>query len=259
VTEPSSGQTPESDKEETFISHLIELRDRLIKCIYALAACFLPLAFFAKELYDVLAQPLMSVLPAGTKMIATGVIAPFMVPIKIAMLGSVCIALPFILYQGWRFVAPALYNHEKKLVLPLIVSSTLLFFSGIAFCYFFVFNLVFKSIMQFAPTSITVAPDIEAYFNFVLGMFLAFGITFEVPVIVAVLVRMGIVTVAQLKEWRGYYIVGSCVIAAVVTPPDAISMLALWVPLCILYEIGLWFSAWFIKPRVTVSEEAPSA
>jgi sec-independent protein translocase protein TatC len=242
-------QSPAGDKEETFISHLIELRDRVVRCLVVLLICFLPLAFYAGALYDLLAAPLMSVLPEGTKMIATGVIAPFMVPIKIAMVTSVCIALPYVLFQVWQFVAPALYKHEKNLVLPLIVSSTALFYTGVAFCYFFVFKLVFKSILNFAPKSISVAPDVSSYFDFVLGMFLAFGFTFEVPVVVAVLVRMGMVTVEQLKEWRGYFAVAAAVVAAIVTPPDAVSMLALLVPLVVLYEIGLWFSAWFVKPK----------
>lgn len=230
--------------EETFISHLIELRDRLIKALLVFLLFFLPLVvppwYFAGELYDFLAQPMMSVLPQGTKMIATGVAAPFFIPMKVAALAAFVAALPFILYQGWAFVAPGLYSHEKRFVLPLIVSSTLLFIAGMAFCHFFVFKTVFSLITELAPKSISVAPDIEQYFNFVIGMFLAFGLTFETPVVVVVLVRTGLVTIETLIEIRRYVIVGAFVVAAVVTPPDVVSQLALAIPLCILYEVGIF-------------------
>ena len=175
-------------------------------------------------------------------MIATGVVAPFFIPMKVAGMVAFLVALPYLLYQGWAFVAPGLYAHEKRFVLPLIVSSTLLFFIGMAFCYFFVFNGVFAFIAKFAPASITVAPDIENYFNFVLGMFLSFGLAFETPVVVVVLVRTGIVTVETLQEIRRYVIVGAFVVAAVVTPPDVASQLALAIPLCLLYEVGIFFA-----------------
>jgi sec-independent protein translocase protein TatC len=157
------------------------------------------------------------------------------------------VALPIVLYQVWAFVAPGLYNHEKKMVLPLVVSSTLLFLVGVAFCYFFVFGKVFAFIQSFAPKSITAAPDIEAYLSFVLTMFIAFGAAFEVPVAVVVLARIGLVTIAQLKEWRGYFIVVAFIIAAVVTPPDVVSQLALAIPMCILYEVGIWSAQIFIR------------
>jgi len=244
--------------QETFLSHLIELRDRLVRSLVALAVVFIPTFFFAAELYDVLAMPMMRTLPQGSKMIATGVITPFFIPMKIALMVAFLIALPYILYQAWAFVAPGLYAHEKKLVVPLIVSSTLLFFIGMAFCYFVVFQTVFSFIAQFAPKSITVAPDIEAYFNFVLGMFIAFGVTFEVPVVVVVLVMTGVISVEKLREIRSFVIVGAFIVAAIFTPPDVVSQLMLAVPLCLLYEVGI-FVAQFVgrrKPAVDAGAES---
>ncbi len=225
--------------QETFLSHLFELRDRLVRSLVAVAIIFIPTFFFAAELYDLLAMPMMRTLPQGSKMIATGVITPFFIPMKIALMVSFLIALPYLLYQAWAFVAPGLYAHEKKLVLPLVVSSTLLFFVGMAFCYFVVFQTVFSFIAQFAPKSITVAPDIEAYFNFVLGMFIAFGMAFETPVVVVVLVLTGMISVEKLREIRSFVIVGAFVVAAIVTPPDVVSQLLLAIPLCLLYEVGI--------------------
>lgn len=239
------------DAQETFLSHLIELRDRLVRALIAVGIAFLPAFFYASELYDLLAMPMMKTLPEGARMIATGVVTPFFIPMKIAMMVAFLAALPVVLYQAWAFVAPGLYAHEKRLVLPLVVSSTLLFFIGMAFCYFFVFGTVFSFIAQFAPKSISVAPDIEAYFGFVLGMFMAFGLAFEVPVVVVVLVLSGIVSVEKLREIRSFVIVGSFVVAAVVTPPDVISQLLLAIPLCLLYELGL-FAARFVEKRKPV-------
>ena len=229
-------------QQETFISHLVELRDRLIRAIAAVLVLFLALFYWSSDIYDFVALPLIKVLPLGTKMIATGVITPFLVPVKITMLVGFLIALPYVLYQAWAFVAPGLYEHEKKLVLPLVSMSTILFYAGIAFCYYFVFGAVFRFVAGWAPQSISVAPDIEQYLSFVLTMFLAFGVAFEVPVVLIVLVRAGIVTVQQLKEWRQYFIVGAFVVAAVVTPPDVLSQLLLAIPLCILYEFGIIMS-----------------
>jgi sec-independent protein translocase protein TatC len=237
-----------SEVQETFLSHLVELRQRLVWSLIAFAIACVPALYFSSELYDLLAAPLMSSLPEGARMIATGVISPFLIPMKIAFLAAFVAVLPVILYQVWAFVAPGLYSHEKRLALPLVVSSTLLFIAGMLFCYFIVFGQVFKFIAQFAPKSISVAPDIEAYFNFVLGMFFAFGLAFEVPVVVVVLVLMGLVTTEQLREWRGYVIVAVFVIAAVVTPPDVVSQIALAVPMCILYEVGIFFGQ-FIERR----------
>jgi sec-independent protein translocase protein TatC len=236
--------------QESFISHLVELRQRLVRAVGAVLAIFVVLFIYPGSgyIYDLLALPLMNALPEGAKMIATGVITPFMVPVKVTVLVGFMVALPYVLYQAWAFVAPGLYEHEKRLALPLIVASTVLFFLGVAFCYFFVFGKVFAFIHDFAPKSITPAPDIEAYFSFVLTMFLAFGITFEIPIVVIVLVRMGIVTVEKLREARPYVVVGAFVIAAVVTPPDVLSQFMLAVPMCLLYEAGL-FLARFINVR----------
>ena len=239
--------------KDSFISHLVELRNRLVYSLIAFGIVLLPLVtppwFLAGRLYDFLALPMMEALPQGSKMIATGVISPFFIPLKIAMLAAFLVALPFILYQLWMFVAPGLYKHEKRFVLPLIVSSTILFFVGMAFCYFFVFRMVFTFIAQMAPASITVSPDIENYFNFILGMFFAFGLAFETPVVVVVLVATGLVSLDTLREVRRYVIVGAFVVAAVVTPPDVASQLALAIPLCVLYEIGILCARFFVTPK----------
>ncbi len=235
--------------EQPFVSHLIELRDRLIRVVIAIGVCFGLLALWPGPagLYDLLAQPLVAHLPTGTKLIATNVISPFMVPLKITLMAAFLVALPFVLYQAWAFVAPGLYAHEKKLVLPLVVSSTLLFLVGVAFCYFFVFGKVFTFIQSFAPKSITPAPDIEAYLSFVLTMFIAFGATFEVPVVVVVLARMGLVSIEKLRSFRAYFIVLAFIVAAVITPPDIVSQLSLALPMCLLYEAGIIAAKAFIK------------
>ena len=240
-----------SQSQDTFISHLVELRTRLLRAVVAMLAVFIVLFIYPgpSAIYDVLAQPMLASLPEGTRMIATGVITPFMVPIKVTMLAAFVIALPVVLYQAWAFVAPGLYKHEQRLALPLIASSTALFLLGMAFCYFFVFRTVFHFIAGFAPESITPAPDIEAYVSFVITMFIAFGVTFEVPVVVVLLVKTGIVTVQKLREARGYVIVGAFVIAAVVTPPDVISQFMLAAPLCLLYEVGLLIGKMIEKKR----------
>ena len=240
--------------EDTFISHLVELRDRLLRALIAIGVVFACLFPWSSELYDLLAHPMMSALPAGSKMIATGVITPFLIPVKVAMMVAFIAVLPYVLYQAWAFVAPGLYTHEKKLVLPLVVASTVLFLLGIAFCYVFVFGVVFDFVNKIAPASITVAPDIEQYLNFVLTMFLAFGVTFEVPIVVILLARFGVVTLEQLRNIRPYFIVGSFVIAAIVTPPDVLSQLLLAVPMCILYELGL-FLARFMPKRTDADND----
>lgn len=248
----AAGQDPAEAPEanESFMSHLIELRTRLLHAVGTVVGVFVILFIYpgASVIYDILAAPMLASLPQGTRMIATGVITPFMVPMKVTMMAAFVVSLPVVLYQVWAFVAPGLYRHEQRLALPLIVSSSLLFIAGMAFCYFVVFKSVFSFIASFAPQSITPAPDIEAYLSFVMTMFLAFGVTFEVPVAVVLLVRMGIVTVAKLKEARGYVVVGAFVVAAVVTPPDVVSQFLLAVPLCVLYEIGI-LVARGVKPR----------
>lgn len=235
--------------EQPFVQHLMELRDRLVKALLAIGVVALVLAVYPgpAALYDILAAPLVAHLPKGATLIATSVISPFMVPLKIMLMAAFLIALPVVLWQLWAFIAPGLYSHEKKLVLPLVISSTVLFFMGVAFCYFFVFGQVFKFIQSFAPKSITAAPDIEAYFSFVITMFVAFGLAFEVPIVVIVLARMGIVSIQKLKDFRGYFIVLAFIVAAVITPPDVVSQLALAIPMCLLYEVGIWAARVFIR------------
>ncbi len=243
--------TDKAPAEETFISHLIELRNRLVKAIIGVGlVCGALFAYPGPSaIYDFLARPMIAALPVGSKMIATGVISPFLVPMKVTLVLALILALPWVFYQIWAFIAPGLYTHEKRLVLPLVFSSSLLFMAGVAFCYFFVFGRVFQFIGEFAPKSIAVTPDIENYLDFVMSMCLAFGATFEVPVVVVILVRMGVVTVEKLKEIRPYAIVGAFAISAIVTPPDAISMLSLAIPMCLLYELGLLIAPIF--ERVT--------
>ena len=243
--------------EQPFVQHLKELRDRLVKSFIAVAVMCAILSIFPgpAQLYDLLAAPLVAQLPEGTRLIATSVISPFLVPLKIMLMAGFLLALPVVLYQAWAFVAPGLYAHEKRLVMPLVVSSTILFFIGVAFCYFFVFGQVFKFIQSFAPKSITAAPDIEAYLSFVLTMFIAFGLAFEVPIVVIVLARMGLVTIEKLKAFRSYFIVLAFIISAIVTPPDVVSQLALAIPMVILYEIGIWAAQIFMKHTKAPEDE----
>ncbi|HSW06651.1 twin-arginine translocase subunit TatC [Aquabacterium sp.] len=247
--------------EQPFVSHLVELRDRLVWALIAIAVSFGALCLWPGPgaLYDYLAMPLVAQLPEGSKLIATNPISPFLVPLKVTLMGGFMLALPVVLYQIWAFVAPGLYSHEKRLVLPLVVSSTLLFVGGVAFCYFFVFGKVFAFIQSFAPKSITAAPDIEAYLGFVLTMFIAFGAAFEVPIAVVVLARLNIVSIQKLKEWRGYFIVVAFIIAAVITPPDVVSQLSLAIPMCLLYEVGIWAAHLFIKHTKAPDAEQPTA
>jgi len=246
--------------QETFVSHLIELRQRLMRALFAIAAAFIVLFIWpgSGAIYDFLAAPLMQALPEGAKMIATGVITPFMVPMKVTALVAFMVALPYVLYQTWAFVAPGLYEHEKKFALPIVVLSTALFLLGVAFCYYFVFGKVFTFINNFAPKSITPAPDIEAYFSFVITMFLAFGVTFEIPIVVILLVRFGVVSVDKLKEARPYVIVGAFVVSAVITPPDVLSQFMLAVPMCLLYEAGLILSR-YVGTRAKAVEPEQSS
>jgi sec-independent protein translocase protein TatC len=241
--------TDQAAGEETFISHLIELRDRLVKASIGIAVVCAVLMFWPgpSRIYDFLAAPMLAALPVGSKMIATGVIAPFLVPMKVTLLIAFILSLPWVFYQLWAFVAPGLYAHEKRLVLPLVISSSVLFMLGVAFCYFFVFGRVFHFIADFAPASIAVTPDIENYLDFIMSMCLAFGATFEVPVVVVILVRMGIVSIEKLRSIRPYAIVGAFVIAAIVTPPDVVSQLSLALPMCLLFELGLLVAPIFAR------------
>ena len=247
--------------EQPFVAHLVELRDRLVRSLIAVGLVFAVLSFFPgpAALYDLLAKPLVAQLPVGSHLIATNVISPFIVPLKITLLAAFLIALPYVLYQLWAFVAPGLYSHEKRLVLPLVVSSTVLFLCGVAFSYFIVFGRVFHFIQTFAPRSVTVAPDIEAYLGFVLTMFLAFGAAFEVPIVVVVLTRLGVVSIEKLKSFRGYFIVLAFIIAAVITPPDIVSQLSLAIPMCLLYEVGLIAARLVAKPADPDDADAKTA
>ncbi len=239
--------------EQSIISHLLELRDRLLRSVLAMVAIFLILFFYpgANTLYSLLAQPLLASLPAGGQMIATDVTTPFFVPMKVAGMAAFLIALPYILYQVWSFVAPGMYAHEKRFVLPVVVSSTLLFFLGMAFAYFAVFPVVFGFITQVTPEGVAVMTDISKYLDFVLTLFMAFGLTFEVPVVVVLMVKMGLVTVQKLKDFRPYMIVGAFVIGAIFTPPDIISQFMLAVPLWLLYELGIVVASFISKPDPT--------
>jgi sec-independent protein translocase protein TatC len=234
---------------ENFIAHLIELRTRLLNSFVAVLLVFICLFPFARKLYALLAHPLLAKLPKGGQMIATDVTTPFFVPLKVAMMAAFLIALPYVLYQLWRFVAPGLYSHEKRMVWPLIVASTLLFFCGMAFAYFVVFPVVFGFITANAPQGVAVMTDIEKYLSFVLTMFVAFGITFQVPVAVVLLVHMGVVSVDKLKQARPYVIVGAFVVGAIFTPPDVVSQFMLATPLWLLYEAGMVVAGWTGKKK----------
>jgi len=229
-----------SDIQETFISHLVELRTRLIRSLLAVLLIFLCLVWWAKDIYHLLAEPLLKVLlPVGGKMIATDVVGVFLVPIKVTAWLSLLIAMPYVLYQAWGFIAPGLYSHEKRIAAPLVFASFVLFILGMAFAYTVFFPAVFGIMAAFTPEGVAWMTDIDKYLSFVMGMFLAFGATFEVPVIVVLLVMMNIVSVAKLASLRRYIIVGAFVVAAVITPPDASSQLMLAIPMCLLFEVGM--------------------
>ncbi|WP_296448967.1 twin-arginine translocase subunit TatC [Rhodoferax sp. UBA5149] len=265
MTDPSKPKDGQEDElagtEQPFVQHLFELRDRLLRALYGVAALLAVLLFYPgpSKLYDLLAMPLVKALPEGSRMIAVGVVSPFLVPIKVTVLAAVGLSLPWILYQIWAFVAPGLYKHEKKLVLPLVAASTILFYMGAAFCYFFVFGQAFPAIQRMAPISVAVSPDIEAYLDFVITMFIAFGVAFEVPIVVVILARMGFVTIAQLKSYRTYFVVGAAAVSALVTPPDPVSMIALLIPMYLLYEAGIIAAQVFIKHTQAPDDAAEAA
>lgn len=240
---------------QNIIAHLIELRKRLLYSVVSLLLVFIALFPWAADLYALLAQPLLAQLPAGGQMIATDVTTPFFVPVKVALMTAFLIALPFILYQIWSFVAPGLYAHEKRWVVPLVVASLLLFLSGMAFAYFAVFPMVFGFITASAPKGVAVMTDIDKYLSFVMSMFLAFGVTFQVPVAVVAMVKMGFITVAKLREIRRYVIVGAFVAGAILTPPDIVSQFMLAIPLWMLYEAGIWVAVWMTRIPATGSVE----
>jgi sec-independent protein translocase protein TatC len=235
--------------ENSFISHLIELRDRLLRAVLAIVVIFVCLFPWAQDLYALLAKPLLVALPKGGQMIATEVTTPFFVPLKVTMMTAFLLAMPWVFYQAWAFVAPGLYQHEKRIGVPLLIASVILFLLGMAFAYFLVFPIVFGFIVGVAPEGVAVMTDIGKYLDFVLTMFMAFGITFEVPVVVVLLVKMGMVSIAKLREIRPYVIVGAFVVGAIFTPPDVVSQFMLAVPLWILYELGIIVAMMVTKPK----------
>ena len=255
----TENQSPEDlGQQESFLSHLFELRDRVVKSVLAIIVVFVCLVYWAPDIFHLFAQPLLQALPAGGKMIVTDVTGSFFVPMKVTMLVAFLIALPVVMYQLWAFISPGLYLHERKLILPLVISSYTLFLIGMAFAYFLVFPTVFKFMASYnAPLGAEMSTDIDNYLSFAMTTFLAFGITFEVPVVVVVLVRMGIVSLAKLREVRPYVIVGAFVISAIVTPPDVLSQFLLAVPMTLLYELGLLIARLYV-PKVTEEEATPT-
>ena len=246
---PSYHVSEHEPGQETFLSHLIELRNRLLWSIIAVVVVFVCLAPWAKDIYHLVSQPMLAQLPKGGRMVATEITSPFFIPFKITFLAAVVVSSPLLLYQAWAFVAPGLYAHEKRLVAPLVIASTVLFVTGMAFAYFLVFPVVFGVMRTFTPEGVDWMPDIGTYLSFVVNMFIAFGVAFEVPIVVVLLVRVGLVSVAKLKQVRPYVIVGAFIIAAVVTPPDVTSQLLLALPLCLLYEAGVLVSSFIARPK----------
>ncbi|TWG83505.1 Sec-independent protein translocase TatC [Cupriavidus gilardii J11] len=240
MSDSRSPDPAEESQQETFISHLVELRERIVKALAGVLLVFMSLVYWAPDIFNLFSRPLLDALPAGGKMIVTDVTGSFFVPMKVTLLVAFLVALPWVLYQIWQFVAPGLYQHEKRLILPLVSSSYVLFLCGVAFAYFLVFPTVFHFMAHYnAPLGAEMSTDIDKYLGFAMTTFLAFGITFEVPVVVIVLVRFGVVELQKLKEIRPYVIVGAFIIAAIVTPPDVLSQLLLAIPLIALYELGL--------------------
>src|SRR6187397_1614484 len=251
----SDRQADPGETQETFLSHLIELRSRLVRAMVAVLAVLLCLFPFAKEIYAALAAPLLHALPKGATMIATDVTGTFFVPLKVTLMAAFLLALPYVLWQAWAFVAPGLYQHEKRLVMPVLVSSCLFFALGMSFAYFFVFPVAFGFFAGYTPPGVQMMTDIDKYLSFVLTMFIAFGLTFETPVVVVVLVRMGVISLEKLKGMRPYVIVGAFVIGAIFTPPDVISQCLLAIPLWLLYELGLQLARFVSVPAVDADTE----
>ena len=240
--------------EQPLMSHLVELRNRTVRAAIAIIVVFACLSPFMRPIFDFLSKPLMVALPEGVKLLATGVVAPFMVPLKVTLFVAFLIALPYVLYQIWAYIAPALYKREKRLALPIIISSIVMFAVGMAYCYFIVFRMVFQFIAGFSPTSVNFAPDIDSYFSFVLTMFFAFGLTFEVPIVVVVLNHLGLASYEKLVKARPFVIVGAFVLAAIFTPPDVLSQLLLALPLVILFQMGIWLVSVFGKTQSDIDE-----
>lgn len=232
----------------SLLGHLIELRNRLLRCVAAVLLVFVAIAYFASDIYALLAEPLLAVLPEGTSMIATDVAAPFFAPFKLTFIVAICLAIPYILWQVWQFIAPALYSREKRLMAPLVFSSTLLFYAGIAFAYFIVFPLIFAFFTSVAPEGVTIATDISSYLDFVLKLFFAFGLSFEIPIAILLLVWSGSISREALAEKRPYIIVGAFILGMLLTPPDVLSQTLLAIPMWLLFEAGLWLSR-FYQPQ----------
>lgn len=249
--------------EQPFVSHLIELRDRMLHAIYGLVIAMILLAFWPgpSGLLDLLAMPIRAHMPPEAKLIAVGVFSPFFIPLKVLFMASVLLALPWLIYQAWMFVAPGLYKHEKRFALPLIFFGSLLAYGGIAFVQLFVLDKMFFFLQKFAPASVAATPDIASYVEAVLGLYIAFAAAFQVPIVVILLVKVGMVSIRQLTDFRGYFIVVAFIVAAVITPPDVVSQLALAVPMCLLYEIGIWAARMFVakKPDEEAAAEAGKA
>ena len=244
--------------EGTLVSHLLELRDRLLRSVIVTAVCFVPLAFFQNELFTLVARPLIDKLPAGTSLIATSVVSPFMAPLKLSLIGAIFLAMPYILFQLWGFVAPGLYKHERRFALPLIVSSIVLFYGGVAFANYVVFPLMFQFLASTTPAGVKMMTDIANYLDFVLLLFMAFGIAFEMPVAVVLLVATGLVKLEVLTRNRGYVILGIFIIAAFLTPPDAVSQCFMAVPMYLLYELGIVFARMMKKTGQTATPATES-
>jgi sec-independent protein translocase protein TatC len=253
---PRQDDSPADNGEQPFISHLVELRDRLLRIVLVVALVFLALVPFANTLFTALSGPLTAHLPEGSSMVAIEVASPFLTPFKLSLVLAVFIAMPFLLYQAWAFVAPGLYRHERRLVMPLMVSSTVLFYAGAAFAYFVVFPLVFKFLTSTAPEGVAVMTDISRYLDFVLTLFFAFGLAFEVPVLTVLLVWTGMTTQDGLREKRPYIIVGAFVVGMLLTPPDIISQTLLAVPVLLLFELGIIFSGWFVAQKAEQDEDS---
>lgn len=248
-------EEPEKLAEGSLISHLLELRDRLIRATVAVAIAFLPCMFYSNQLFTFMATPLKEKLPKGTQLIATTVVSPFLTPFKLSVFAAVVLAMPVVIYQIWAFVAPGLYRHEKRFAVPLLISAIVLFYAGVSFAYFFVFPVMFQFFAATTPHGVSMMTDISAYLDFVLTMFLAFGAAFEVPVAVVLLVVTGIVKIEKLKENRGYVLIGIFILAALLTPPDAVSQSIMAVPMYLLYEGGIIMARILMKMRQSDSKE----
>lgn len=262
MADPKDGVPDElAGTEQPFVQHLVELRDRMLYCIYGIALCMALLAVWPgpSGLIDLIAMPIRAHMPPDAKLIAVGVFSPFFIPLKVLMMAGLLLALPWLMYQVWSFVAPGLYSHEKNFALPLIFFGSLLAYGGIAFVQFFVLDRMFGFIQQFTPESVAATPDIASYVEAILSLYLAFGMAFQVPIVVVLLVRFNMVTVEKLRDFRGYFVVVAFVIAAVVTPPDVISQLALAIPMCVLYELGILGAVWMGKQRNKPTDEPTDA